>query len=435
MGTRLEHDAPITIVQGRLLADPASPPELGWLRLDSGRISEVNFGELPRGLGPPPIGGRDRIIAPAFIDAHMHVPQIDSAGCDGMELLDWLNEVVFPAEAWWGRGGAVAAARTASRRLIEQGTCGVAAYLTSHAAGSRDALAWISAHTRLRWIAGRVAMDRNAPDELIREDSERAKLRPPPSVALPAELGDASGGRRRISVNPRFAVSCGDELLAECGWFLSEHPGTWMQTHLSESVAECARVRELFTHAGCKAYAEVYDRFGLLNERSLLAHAIHLSDDERTLIARRRSIVVHCPTANLFLRSGFFDLDAAERAGMRVALGSDIAGGPDVAMPRVARAMIETAKIRALASSKPAAVRVPSPAEGWTLITRGNADLLGWADAGRIERGAAADLLVLRVPDTWVDRHLVGRLIYNWSESLIEARILEGRFTDPAAIG
>lgn len=430
MGRTIEHDNPISLVQGRLLIDPSQPPAPGWLRIEAGLVAQLGLGEPPRSLGLPELGGRDALICPAFTDAHFHFPQIDSVGCDGMELLDWLNEVVFPAEAWWGRGGALPAAATAARRLITQGTFSVAAYLTSHASAGREVLNWLTSRTRLRWIAGRVAMDRGAPDELTREDRERAALRPACSIALPADLGD--GSRRRVSVNPRFAISCSDELLAEAGWFLRDRPDAWMQTHLAESPAEGARVMQLFKSTGCPNYTSVYDHFSLLNERSLLAHCIHLDDAERELIARRRAIAVHCPAANLFLRSGFFDLDAAERANLRIALGSDVAGGPDVAMPRVARAMIETAKIRALTSATHA--RIPSPAEAWSLITRGNADLLAWPDTGRLEDRAAADLLILRVPETWFDRHLVGRLIYNWSSSLIESRVMQGRFIDPARL-
>lgn len=431
--TRIHHDEPVRLIQGRLMIDPARTPEFGWIRVEDGRIAEMGEGDPPRDLGLPDVGGRECVISPGFIDAHFHVPQIDSVGCDGMELLSWLNEVVFPAEAWWGKGGAIPAARTAARRLLEQGTFGVAAYLTSHAAASREAFDWLATRTRLRFIAGRVAMDREAPEELTREDRERAKLRPPVSVALPMEMDDA---RRRVSVNPRFAISCSDELLAEVGWFVKErsHPpaaAPWVQTHLSETLAECTRVAELFRHLGDRTYTAVYDQFGLLTARTLLAHGVHLSASEWELIAERRSILVHCPGANLFLRSGFFDLEAANDHGVRVALGSDVAGGPDVAMPRVARAMIETAKIREMHGAK---VRIPTPAEAWRLITRGNADLLEWPETGRLERGAAADVLLLRVPETWHDRHLVGRLIYNWSAGLIEARILDGRLIDPARI-
>ena len=388
----------------------------------------MGFGDPPRDAADRSLGAPDAVISPAFYDAHIHLPQIDAAGCDGMELLPWLNEVVFPAEAWWGRGQALAMARTAVRRMLTHGTLGFAGYLTSHGEMNARVLDFLQTRSPLRFIAGRAAMDREAPNELVAEDRARAKMRPPPSPVLP--LPHPAGSRQGSSANPRFAISCTDELLAEVGWFVRDHPGTWMQTHLSESLPEVAYVAKLFPND--PHYSGVYDRFGLLTDRSILAHCIHLSDEEWTLLAQRRCIIAHCPTANIFLKAGLFNLDKADRFGVRVALGSDVAGGPDVAMPRVARGMIETAKVRALASGKPG--RIPTPADAWNLITRGNAELLGWPECGRLEVGAAADLLVLRPPTAWLDERCTGRLIYNWSENLVESRIVSGRVVDPTTI-
>lgn len=418
------------IIAGRLLIDPHRAPEPGWIRTDAGRIAEIGFGERPASDGPPDHGARDRLITPAFYDAHTHIPQFESVGCDGLPLLDWLQRVIYPAEAWWGRGGALPAARTAARRLVTQGTAGIAAYLTSHAGPSREALGYLATSTPLRFIAGRVAMDRLAPDELTAEDRDRASQRPvrPPVLA---PLGDDP--RHQVSANPRFAIACTPELLAEIGWHIRDNPGTWVQTHLAESPDECASIRSLYPDD--PSYTAVYDRFGLLTPRTLLAHAIHLGPDEWRLIAERGSIAVHCPTANTFLESGWFDLDAARTHAVNVALGTDVAAGADVAMPRVARAMIEVAKHRRIAARAGgrAAVHIPTPAEAWRMITSGNADLLGWGDAGRLEAGAAADLLVLRPPLSWYDEHLVGRLLYNWSSDLIEARIMNGLHIIPHA--
>ena len=432
------------IVHGRLVLDPARPPEPGWLRCEGGRVAEIGFGDLPRDRAPPTLGGSSRLIVPAFVDAHLHLPQIDSAGCDGLELLEWLDRVVFPAESWWGRGAAQRDARTAVRRLASEGTVGAAVYLSSHGRAASEVLALLS-RTPMRWIAGRVAMDRGGPDDLTHEDRARAKMTPSPSPIAPSP---SPRGRVSVSANPRFAIACSEELLAEIGWAVADvaargEERPFVQTHVAESRAECLRVAELFP--GDESYAHIYERFGLLSERTLLAHGVWLCDDQLALLARRGSVLVHCPTSNLFLRSGLLNLDRVRAAGVRLALGSDVAGGPDVAMPRVARAMIETAKIRALSreTSGGAArdwhdpgdlVRVPTPAEAWEMITRGNADALGWADGGRLEAGAAADLLVLRVPETWIDEHLIGRLIYNWSPGLIESRVFGGELIDPERI-
>lgn len=410
-----------------MLIDPETPPtgpEPGWLRVEGGRIAEMGFGDPPRDVGGALLGGRDAVICPSFTDAHIHLPQIDSAGCDGLPLLPWLERVVFPAEVWWGRGQAKSMARTAARRMLRQGTGGFAGYLTSHGEISREVGVWLRDRTPLRFVVGRVAMDRHAPDELTAEDRGRAASRPVPSPAMAALSSDA---RRVVSANPRFAVSCSEELLAEIGWWVGANPGAFIQTHLAESRAECALVSELFPSDA--HYTGVYDRAGLLGPRTLLAHCVHLSPDEWRLIAERRSIVVHCPAANIFLESGLFDYGAALRHGVRLALGSDVAAGSDVAMPRVARGFIETAKVRRMTMDADAPA--PTPAQAWRMITRGNAEALGWGDSGRLEVGASADLLVLRVPETWIDEHLVGRLIYNWSSRLIEGRVLGGAVADP----
>ncbi len=411
------------IIQGHILTDPSRPPMPGWIRLQDRRIAELNEGPPPADAMPPTSGGPHTLITPAFIDAHMHFPQIDSVGCDGLPLLEWLQTVIFPAETWWGQGGAHAMMRTAAHRLTRQGTGGVAAYLTSHADINHSVLSRLAGETNLRFITGRVGMDRNAPDALTATDLERARRRPIPSPMLAQPDGvPTDDHRRRISLNPRFAVSCTDELLAEFGWAAKDNPNCFIQTHLSESIPECDFIRELFPDD--PHYTGVYDRFGLLHERTILAHCVHLTRPEWELINERRAIIAHCPQANTFLESGLFDLDAARDHDIRLALGTDLAAGADVAMPRVARAMIETAKARRLCAV--GGKHIPTPPEAWNMITRGNADLLDWPDAGRIEVGAAADLLLLRIPETWYDEHLVGRLIYNWDAELIEKRIFDG---------
>ncbi|HSD32277.1 MAG TPA: amidohydrolase family protein, partial [Gemmatimonadales bacterium] len=186
-------------------------------------------------------------------------------------------------------------------------------------------------------------------------------------------------------------------------------------------------------------YTAVYDRHGLLGPRTLLAHCLHMDDAQWAVLAERRAVAVHCPAANTFLRAGLFDLDAARRHGVRVALGSDVAAGPDLAMPRVARAMIEVAKVRAMAAAASGGgggggpLRVPTPTEAWTMITAGNAEALGFDGMGRLEPGAGADLLVLQAPIP-VDEHLAGRLIYTWRDEYVTHAVLNGHLIETATL-
>ncbi|RMD60450.1 MAG: hypothetical protein D6824_09480, partial [Planctomycetota bacterium] len=309
------------ILHGLLLDDPSDPPPLGWLRVDeaSGRIVEKQLGEPPRVAEEAPIGGRDAVVCPGFIDAHTHPPQFDAVGVDGLPLLEWLDRVVYPAEIWWGRTGGVRLAERALDRLLHEGTLGVAGWLTSHAQAAWEvaqlAARGVRGNPPLRTILGRVAMDREAPEELVREDRLRAQQTPAPSPALPAQ---PASSRCQVSVNPRFVVACTPELLAEIGWLLRDRPELVVQTHLAESPDELARTRELFPDA--PHATAILDEHNLLGPRTLLAHCVHLTDEQWRLIAQRRCVVVHCPQANLFLRSGLFNLDKAREHGVRLAL-------------------------------------------------------------------------------------------------------------------
>jgi guanine deaminase len=389
------------IVHGRLILDPAQEPPLGWVAIEHDRIVEVGDGAPPE---KPDLGDEDCLISPGFIDAHLHLPQFGFEGCDGLPLLDWLEKIVYHAEERWaGEEEALRDTARAYSRMLAAGTLGYAGFLTSHFTGVVSVLR-VGQQLPLRAIVGQAAVDRNVPPELLGQELAR--------------LARSERGRTDISVNPRFAVACTEELMRK----LAQRAGSthFIQTHLAESVVECRRVRELFPDDA--NYTSVYERMGLLGERTLLAHCVHLSENEWKLIAQRRCVVVHCPTANTFLRSGVFNLDAAREHGVRLALGSDVAAGPDVAMPCVARGMIDVAKIRALEGD---GSYVPTPAEAWATITRGNALALGFHDGGELAIGAAADLLVMRPPFE-IDRHYIGRLLYTWSDDYIAARVVAG---------
>jgi guanine deaminase len=394
------------ILQGLLLIDAFESPEMGWLAIEHGRIAEIGHGEPPERAD---IGDDHSVICPGFIDAHLHLPQIDCIGCDGLSLLDWLDRVIYPAEVRWAdETVAKRQIATAYVRMVKAGTLGFAGYLTSHFHGYANAVR-VGHGLPLRAIMGQVLMDRHAPAQLLGHQQIR--------------LARSERARIATSVNPRFAVACSDECLAAAGKkaTLPDGTGAYIQTHLAETPQECELVRKLFPKD--RHSTAVYDRHGLLTERTLLAHCVHLSNEEWQLIAKRLAVVVHCPTANVFLKSGMFDLDSAREHKVRLALGSDVAAGPDISMPRVARAMIEVAKMRAV-TIKPRA-HIPTPAESWNLITCGNADALGWTDAGRLEVGAAADLLVLKPPFD-LDGFLLGRLIYTWDDDYIAHRIVNG---------
>lgn len=389
----------------------------GQLRIDGSTITDVGeFGQF----GTADLGHERALIAPGFIDAHAHLPQFDCIGIDGLTLLDWLQAAVFPTEVRWADADhAAAAAARAARRMLAAGTMGVCSYATVHHRSAQAAIDVLGG-MGMRGCVGQVLMDQQAPDDLLR-----------PASQLVREAAMLRGsGRVMPSVTPRFAVSCSDELLLSAG-MLAKSTGWMVQTHLSEMVGECELATRLH---GAETYTAIYRRAGLLTDRTILAHGIHLSPAEKAQIAGAGSIVAHCPTANLFLQAGQMDLAGHAAAGVRVALGSDVAGGPDPCMVRVARAMIETAKARRMIDG---ATPVPTPSEAWRQITLGNALALGWRDAGRLQPGCAADVLVIdpTIGDAagfaqpgWVEsKDPLSLVMYGWHERWIVGRVANGR--------
>ena len=411
------------LIQASLLLDPFKPPQLGWVRIENSKVEKIGFGDPPRSPASVDLGGGpEYLLTPGFIDAHTHLPQFNSIGFDGLPLLRWLDEVIFPAEtAWRNPDDARKDARCAITTMLHAGTLGCAAYLTSHATGF-DAVQNALAEIPMRAIVGRVIMDRNAPAELLLSPTKLSE-----SDFLPENLDESD--RFSLSANPRFAIACTDAALQFAGSIAGSHSNRFLQTHLAESADEVARCRELFPDD--ENYTAIYRRHNLLHKRTLLAHCNHLTESEWETLADHDAVPVHCPTANIFLQSGSFDFTTARKHDLRIALGSDIAAGPDIAMPCVARAMIETAKWRKMTINKNA--YVPSPAEAWHIITRGNADLLGWHDAGRIEPNATADFLLLKPTVPIDDENYIARLIYNWSDNWISSVILNGLAIHPSA--
>ena len=392
--------------------DYERPPAPGWVRTDGGRIAEVGHGSPPPPApGEEHLGHPDAVIVPGFTDAHLHLPQFHQRGVEAGDLLQWLEDAILPAEARWADPAhARVEAEAALRAMLRAGTVRAAAFLSPHPTAIEATLG-ASARVPLDLLAGVPLMDREAPPELLK-----------PAGSPPEPPESLEHDRFRISINPRFAVSCTDAMLATAGRLGAAATGRFVHTHLAEQQTECRRVAELFP--GDPSYTAVYDRFGLLHRRTLLAHAIHLSPEEWDLIAHREAVVVHCPGSNTFLGSGVMDLAAASSRGVRVALGSDVAAGPDLSMPRVARAMLESAGVRRRLIDPDAVV--PTPAEAWRIFTEGNAAAIGRPDAGWLAVGARADLLVLR-PDEPLDEHAAGRLLYAWDEQWITDRVVNGR--------
>ena len=361
------------------LADRSSPAvrfrPAHWLLIDAqGRIAAVQ----PDAPGDDwlKLDHSGRLLLPGFIDSHVHCPQIDVIASWGTELLDWLNTYTFPAEA---RHADPAVARAAATlfcdALLAHGSTAAVVFPTVHVA-SVDALFGAAQQRGMRLIAGKVLMDRHAPDKL-RDDV-------PGAQADCTALIERWHGRSRLAyaVTPRFAATSTPAQLAMAGRLLARHPGVYMQTHVAENRAEVAWIAELFPDA--RSYLDVYEQHGLLNERAVLAHGIWLDDADRALLRARGAQIAFCPSSNLFLGSGLFGWQQAAAAGVNVSLASDVGGGTSLSMHRT---MADGYKVQALAGNRLTA---------WALLhaaTRGAAQALRLGDEiGTLAIGAMADL-------------------------------------------
>lgn len=382
-------------LRGRLLSfldDPATAGaeashsyiEDGLLVVAGGRIARIGeaealLAELPKGL--PLDHYPDDLILPGFIDPHIHYPQTQVIASYGTQLLDWLERYAFVEEQKFADPDH--AARVAAfflDELLRNGTTTAAVYCTVHAA-SVEAFFAESERRNTRMLAGKVLMDRGAPEGLL----DTAQSGYDESAALIARW--QGRGRQHYAVTPRFAVTSSPAQLEAAGALLRAHPEVYLQTHLAENRREIETVKALFPEA--KSYTEVYDRFGLLGPRSLFGHCLHLEPAERRRLSESGSVAVFCPTSNLFIGSGLFDLEAARdpRFPLRCALATDVGGGTSYSLLRT---LGEAYKVQQLQG------RNLSPLAAFYLATLGNARALGLEAAiGSLAPGRDADLVVL----------------------------------------
>jgi guanine deaminase len=383
------------LLRGRLLSFITEPEsaddrasyrheEDGGLLVRDGRIEAVgDFGQIAAGPGKgvEVADHRPHLIMPGFIDAHAHMPQMQVIASFGAELLDWLNNYTFPAETRFS--DADHSRRIAGQfldTLISHGTTTVAAYCTVHPE-SAEALFEAALLRDMRIVAGKVLMDRNAPDGL--RDTPQSGY--DDSKAL---IGRWHGkGRLSYAITPRFAITSTPAQLEMAGALASEFPDMHIQTHLSENHAEIALAGELFPER--LDYTDIYDHYGLTGPKSLFGHCIHLSEREADVLADSGSVAVVCPTSNLFLGSGLFDYQRYRKRGkgLRIAAATDVGGGTNYSMLRT---MDEGYKVVALQGEK------LNPLASFWQITLGNAKALSFdRRIGALEPGHEADLVVL----------------------------------------
>ncbi|MDE1568378.1 guanine deaminase [Aquabacter sp. P-9] len=342
----------------------------------------------------------DRLILPGFIDGHIHFPQTRMVGSYGEQLLPWLKKWVIPEELRYkdpdyAREGAV----RFFDALLASGTTTCQAFTTASPV-STEAFFEEASRRNVRVIAGLTGIDKNVPEDFT--DT------PENFYADTKRLIDRyhRKGRNLYAITPRFALGASAELLSACERLKAEHPDCWVNTHISETPAECRGVMDLFPE--CPDYLAVYEKYGLVGPRFSGGHGVWLSDGEFRRMARAGASITFCPCSNLFLGSGLFRLGRATDPEHRVRLsfGSDIGGGNRFSMLNVLdeaykvgmcnATLLDGAVDPARRDAAEAERNKLSPYRAFWSITLGGAQGLYLDDMlGNFEPGKEADFVVL----------------------------------------
>lgn len=360
----------------------------GLLLIENGAI--VDFGtynDLQEHYSGVPITAYpDKLIMPGFIDIHVHYSQYEMIAAYGEQLLEWLNKYVFPTEGKFkDKEYAKKMASLFLDDLLKNGTTTALVFATVHPQ-SVDAFFEEASSRNLRMIAGKVMMDRNAPSFLT--DTPESSYEQSKQLIQKWH----NNGRLLYAVTPRFAPTSTPEQLDLAGKLLQEFPDVYMHTHLSENLKEVAWVAELFPES--TGYLDVYDRAGLVGEKSVFAHGIHLTDAEFKRLSETKAIVAFCPTSNLFLGSGLFKLLQAKSSEypVKVGLGTDVGAGTSLSILHTAHEAYKVVQLQGESLSAFKAL---------FLATLGGAKALSLDDKiGNFDRGKEADFIVLDLQAT-----------------------------------
>lgn len=386
------------------LADPAKVPleqsyqyfEDGLLVIKDGHVQQLDHAStlLPTlDSEVDVVHYQDSLIVPGFIDTHIHYPQTEMIASYGEQLLEWLENYTFPEEKQFKDfEHSKQVAEFFLSQLLSAGTTTALVFGTVHPE-SVDAFFTVAQAKKLRMICGKVLMDRNCPDDL----QDTAETGYQESKALIEKWHNVE--RLQYAVTPRFAPTSSDEQLAKAGELLKEYPDVYMHTHLSENKNEIAWVADLFPDS--KGYLDVYDQKELLGRRSVFAHGVHLHDHECQRLHDTGSAIAFCPTSNLFLGSGCFNLKQAEQFDVNVGMGTDIGAGTSFSMLTT---MNEAYKTQQLRGDK------LDPFKSLYLATLGGAialDLEG--KIGNFCTGAEADFIVLDYSGTSLMERRISR--------------------------
>ncbi|WP_417762924.1 guanine deaminase [Shewanella sp.] len=352
----------------------------GLLRIEHGLIVELREYHPEDAILYPELEDRSgQLIMPGFIDTHIHYAQTEMIAAYGEQLLEWLETYTFPTEQQFAdKAYATKIAQFVINELLKNGTTSALVFGTVHPQ-SVDAIFEQAATHDMRLIAGKVMMDRHAPDYLL--DTPESGYRD--SKALIEKWHNC--GRLQYAITPRFAPTSSAAQLKLAGELRAEYPDTYVQTHVSENKNEIEWAKSLFPE--CRGYFDIYQHFGLTGPKSIFSHAIHLTDEEWQVFSETDSVIAFCPTSNMFLGSGLFPLQRASRENVRVGLGTDVGAGTSFSPLQT---LCDAYKVMQLQGQKLSAL------DGFYLATLGGAKALSLSDKiGTLAVGSEADLVVL----------------------------------------
>ena len=359
--------------------------------------------------------GRDTVIMAGFIDCHVHYPQTQIIGAFGEQLIDWLNKYTFVAEQQFAdKEHAREVAKVFLQESLRAGTTSAAVYCTVHPQ-SVDAFFEESEKLGMRMIAGKVLMDRNAPAAL----TDTAQKGYDESSALIRKWHGK--GRLLYAVTPRFAASSTPEQMEMAGALWNEHPGTYLQSHVSENRGEVSWVKELYPQRS--GYLDIYDHYKHLGPRSIYGHGIWLSEQELQRCHETGTAIAHCPTSNQFLGSGLFNMALAmdPRRPVRVGLATDIGAGTSFSMLQTLNEAYKVAQLNGNALSA---------GHAFYLATRGTAKALYLEDKiGSVAVGLEADVIVLDLKSTPIIEYRMRHC-----RDLVEALFIQMTMGDDRAV-
>ncbi|MBU0975859.1 MAG: guanine deaminase [Patescibacteria group bacterium] len=382
---------------------------------DNGKIEEIREENLHNKYkGYEFVDLSNYLIIPGLIDIHNHLPQYAFAGIGDKELLPWLENYTFPREKTFeNKEIARESAKIFFSDLLKNGTTTSVTYVTIHK-NAADIAFQEAEKAGIRAVIGKVNMDQNSP-EFLTENTEK-------SINETKELAEKWHGKENrlfYVVTPRFAVSCSLDLMQELGK-IAQKSDYFIQSHLSENRGEIDFVKKLFPES--QSYTDVYEKAGLLGPKTIMAHCIHCNEEETEILAKTRTIIAHCPTSNRFLKSGIMPLRKYLEKGLRIGLGTDVAGGYSLSMFNEMKEAIENSKYYQVFVDKK--TEPITPAEAFYLATLGGAEVLGFEnETGSLEKGKNADLVVVDYKKTDPEN---GEGLYNEPEQILSRLIYRG---------